>query len=390
MQKSIFFLVSALSVLFVGMFFLIDSLFYEPEFYTIFSINIINNWNKMNFFLLHGVPIISENSSNLYTNSSRFYVSHPPFSYYFYLFFKTIFGVKNIIWINFLLTATSSFFIYLTICTLTLKKASKEFSKYALGGSLLYLTTPAVISFQILNCHPDIFVQSLFIIFSYVFLKMMVKGKFRSLKYIFILSLLVFLMCYSSWIGFFYTSTILLFGLFNLRRGYKMISIVMISLIVSIFTLSLIYTQYANIEGWLSIIFTFKNIYLKQSLYQGHYFLALKNIVFHHYQYIGNMILVLLILIGYSVFKKNRMLFTKNGYKFLIISFVPLFLFYIIFFNYSQNAYVALYLSSPLAIVSAIWIEKLQKSHRNPYFSKLTFGGIMILNIAQFLFHFLK
>ena len=391
MQKSLFFLFSALSLLFIGMYYLLESQFYKPEFYTTFSINIINNWNKLNFFLIHGVPMISsDNSLNINANASRFYISHPPFSYYFYLFFKTVFGIKNIVWINFLLTAVSSFFIYLTICTLTLKKASKDFSKYALGGALLYLTTPAVISFQILNCHPDIFVQSLFIIFSYVFLKMMVKGKYRSFKYIFILSLLVFLMCYSSWIGFFYTSTILLFGLFNLRKGYKMISIVLISLFVSIFTLFMIYTQYAKIEGWISVIFTFKNIYLKQSLFQGHYFHALKNIVYHHYQYIGNMVLTLLILIGYSISKKNKMLFTKNGYKFLIISFVPLFLFYFIFFNYSQNAYVVLYLASPLAIVSAIWIEKLQKTHPYPLFSNLIFGWIMVLNIVQFLFHFLK
>ena len=140
----------------------------------------------------------------------------------------------------------------------------------------------------------------------------------------------------------------------------------------------------------ISVIFTFKNIYLKQSLFQGHYFHAIKNIVYHHYQYIGKMVLTLLILIGYSISKKNRMLFTKNGYKFLIISFVPLFLFYFIFFNYSQNAYVVLYLASPLAIVSAIWIEKIQKTHPNPLFSNLIFGWIMVLNIVQFLFHFLK
>lgn len=391
MQKTLFFLFSAFSILFIGMFYLLESQFYKPEFYTTFSINVINNWNKLNFFFIHGVPIISNNStSNLYTNSSLFYFSHPPFSYYFYLFFKTILGVKNIIWVNFILTALSSLFIYLIICTLTLKKASRDFSKFAFGGALLYLSTPAVINFQILNCHPDIFVQSLFVIFSYVFLKMMVKGKFRSFKYIFILSLLVFLMCYSSWIGFFYTFTILLFGLFNMRKGYKMVSIVLISLFVSLFTLFMIYTQYAKVEGWISIIFTFKNIYLKQSLFQGHYFLALKNIIYHHFVYISNMIFVLLLLIGYSISNKNKMLFTKNGYKFLIISFVPLFLFYFIFFNYSQNAYVVLYLASPLAIVAAIWIEKLQKSNKNPMFSNLIFASIIFFNLLQFLFNFLN
>ncbi len=391
MQKFIFFLFSAISILFIGVYYLLESQFYNPEFYTLFSTNIINNWNKLNFFLIHGVPIISKDyAESINLHASRFYVSHPPFSYYFYLFFKIILGVKNIIWVNFILTALSSFFVYLIICTLTLKKASLDFSKYAFGGALLYLSTPAVINFQILNCHPDIFVQSLFVIFSYVFLKMMVKGKFRSFKYIFILSLLVFLLCYSSWIGFFYTFTILLFGLFNLRKGYKMVSIVLISLFVSLFTLFMIYTQYAKIEGWISIIFTFKNIYLKQSLFQGHYFQALKNIIYHHFIFIGNMIFVLLLLIGYSISNKNKMLFTKNGYKFLIISFVPLFLFYFIFFNYSQNAYVVLYLASPLAIVAAIWIEKLQKTKKNPFFSNLIFALIIFLNLVQFLFNFLN
>lgn len=391
MQKTLFFLFSALSLVFIGVYYIVESQFYKPEYYTIFSVNIINNWNNLNFFLNHGVPMISSNSLNeIHLHYTKFYVSHPPFSYYFYLFFKSFLGIKNIVWVNFFLTALSSFFIYLTICTLTLKKASKDFSKYAFGGVLLYLSSPAVLSFQILNCHPDIFVQSLFIIFSYVFLKMMVKGKYRSFKYLIVLGLLIFLMCYSSWIGLFYTITILLFGLFNLRKGYKMIPIVIISLSISIFTLFMIYTQYAKIEGWITIIFTFKNIYLKQSLFQGHYFEALKNIIYHHFQYIGNIVFCMFILIFYSISKKNKMLFTKNGYKFLIMSFLPLFLFYLIFFNYSQNAYVVLYLVSPLSIVTAIWIEKIQKTNKNPLFSNLIFGLIITLNIFQFLFHFLK
>lgn len=336
----------------------------DIEEYTKSSNDVVSNWEHLNFSLKNTVPILNNTFRD--SNSMYFYISHPPFSYYILYGFHKIFHQNAYLVLNVILTFISSFFIYLIILLLSLKAATKEFSIFGLIGAITYCVQPAIIKFQLFNYHPDIFVQTFIIIFSYIFLKLIMKERYRSIKYIVLFSLFIFILNYSSWFGVMYCILVCMFGVVNARKGYKMIPFVFIALAFCFLALLITYLQYSQIEGWKQTIFNFKNIYIKESPLGSNYFSVLKTTWMHMFKYIGTLIILTISLVIYTFFNKhNKFIFTKNGYKYLIISFLPVILFNIIFFNYAQNAYTTIYLVAPLTIISSVWLEKIFHHSKN-------------------------
>jgi hypothetical protein len=356
------------------------SLYIQPVIYdyTLQSEQVVENWIHQSPKSRSFVPFLVHHSERTY------YVSHPPLSYYFlYLFCQLI---PNTYWaiygLNSLLILISSFFVYAMISLISLKKPGQEYAPFGFLGMMLFIVSIPVLNFSTFNYHPDIFALPLFIALTYTFLKMQIKNRYRSPKYLFFFSLLTFMITYSSWMGVMFSLTIFLFGLFHLRRGYKMIHVVLLSLFITFGTLLLIYFQYAKVTGWTHLAFLFKNMFVNESLFYGSYFETIWSIVKNQFKFLS----VLYIAFVYLVFKAlhqkhNRFVFTKNGYRFLGITGLPIFFVNFILFRYCQNSYMVLYSLFPLVVTVTIWFEKTYKSNIYDVTLKKNIGTILLSSL---------
>lgn len=325
----------------------------EPEIYSINSLKIVHNWQAEKLSIHHFIPKI---------DSFNYYLSHPPFAYYFLFFFQKLTNTKSYFVLNSILVSISAFFIYLTIALLSIKKAKSEFSLYSWIGMIIYISSYPVLKFQYFNFHPDIFVVTALIITQYIFLKLIMKERYRSSKYIFLISLLLIIVNYSSWFGVVFSFIISLIALYNLRKGYKLFPYIFIALFIAAFSSMLTYTQYAVFGGWKNVIFYFKDTYLRESPLFGHLRLTFFQIILNNIKSIGILLFTLFSLVLFSVFSKRRkFLFTKNGYRYLILSLLPTLLYSILLIQYFQNEFASLYFVAPIIVSICIWLEKLFK-----------------------------
>ena len=331
--------------------------------YTLKSKQIINNWREVKLIKTLGTPVLELTKIN---NNATFYISHPPFAYYFLYFSNIILGINDFIWINVFLTSLTAFFMYLIANTIFLNKAQLRFRIIPYITGLLYLINPYVVYYQVFNFHPDIFVQVFLVVFTYLILKLFFKNRYRSPKYLILIFIILFLMSYSSWLGAFYTMTIISISLFNLRKQYKMIVPTITAIIAFLLALTVVLVQYAAIDGTWNFITSFKNLYLKESYLNVNFLSAQKHILIHFFKSLWPFFAIFLLLI-FVTFRghKTRFLFTKNGYRYLVLSFLPFFFFYLFLFNYAQNEYTILYFIPVLVIITMVWCEKL-KINVNP------------------------
>jgi len=211
----------------------------ETQDYSKKALAIIDHWRSVGIAKSHFIPGFLIEAE--YTT----YLSHPPLAYYTLFIFNSIFGLKSYYVFNSLLVGVSAFFIYLTICLLSLKSAKKEVSLYGWIGMGLYLSAYPILNYQFFNFHPDIFVLPFLIISQYIFLKLLLKERYRSIKYLFLIGLFLAIMSYSSWFGAVFNFIIILLAVINLRKGYKLIPYIIIAVLVTFSITLLIYGQYA-------------------------------------------------------------------------------------------------------------------------------------------------
>lgn len=353
----------------------------EPQDYSQKALSIIDYWKTHAWSQHHFVPIFVHDSSAIA------YLSHPPLSYYSLFGFNSVFGFKSYYVFNSTLVAVSAFFIYLTICLLTLKHAKTETSPYAWIGMILYLTAYPILSYQFFNYHPDIFVLPFLIISQYIFLKLLIKERYRSVKYIFLIGLFLAIMSYSSWFGVVFNFMIILIAFVNLRKGYKLFPYIIIAAVVTGSITMLIYGQYGLAGGWKTVIYYFKDTFLRESPFYGHLKQSGFEIVTQMIKRLGVLFVALAVLVFYSFMaKKRKFIFTKNGYKYLILSLIPILIYSILLVHYFQNPFASLYFVPPLVICISVWLEKLFKaSDARPALVKIV-GLIVLTNLSLFLF----
>lgn len=350
----------------------------QPESYSIKTQHIIEYWQQNGWLVSGCIPKESAESG--------YYLSHPPFAYYTLYFFQKILGFKSYYVLNGLLVALSGFFVYLTICLLSLKKASREFSVFALLGMLIYLTAYPILRFQFFNYHPDIFVVPFLIISQYLFLKLLMKERYRSVKYLLLIGLLLFILNYSSWFGLVFSLIILLLAIFNLRKRYKLFPYILLVGFITAFVCFFIFSQYAVMGGWKNVIFYFKDTYLRESPLYGHLRQTAWQIIIQVIKNLGILLLALFLIFGYSIFAKRRkFLFTKNGYRYLILSLVPIFLYSVLLIQYFQNTFTALYFVAPLSVCISIWLEKNFKDRATYSFLAKIVLIIVLTNLSLFI-----
>ena len=352
----------------------------HPQDYSQKALSIIQYWKTHGWNLHHFVP------TYLQETSAIAYLSHPPLSYYSLFGFNSLFGFKSYYVFNSLLVAISAFFIYLTICLLTLKHARREVSIYAWIGMILYLTAFPILSYQFFNFHPDIFVLPFLIISQYIFLKLLMKERYRSVKYLFLIGLFLAIMSYSSWFGAIFNLMIIFIALVNLRKGYKLFPYIIIAVLVTSSITLLIYGQYALAGGWKNVIYYFKDTYLRESPFYGHLKQSGFEILVQMIKRLGVLFIVLAVLIFYSfIAKKRKFIFTKNGYKYLILSVIPVLIYSVLLVHYFQNPFASLYFVPPLVVSISIWLEKLFKATESRSSLVKIVGLIVLTNLSLFL-----
>lgn len=331
-----------------------------------------------------------------------YYVSHPPFAYYLpYFVFKLLHikpDVPALQIFNLSLHFISGLFVYFTVCLLSFNRARSLPYRSALVAYVIYLFLPVTLWFQGNVFMSDMAVHTLFVIGVYTALKMIIRKKFYSPKYIFLYVAVLALMIYTSWMGLFFAAGVLIYSLLHVRdiRGFRVL--IYTTLLVSIFVLQLIVYQYAQINGLSAYIQEMLSRYLVRGSvgetdkglfhFMFSYLWYVKNIV---YNYLVNYLIVYLII---SLFvwlaisrKKLKIMFSENGYRFIWLSIMPVVLMHIVFLNYSQHDFTALYASLFFSVLLGILYDKVKKSGAIPIMQMRTGLAIAIaLMVAEYFF----
>ena len=329
-----------------------------------------------------------------------YYVSHPPFAYYFpYAIFRLLNIRPDVLPLqvfNLMLHFISGLFVYFMVCLLSFNRARALPYRSAIIAFALYVFMPVTMWFQGNVYMSDMAVHTLYIIGVYVALKMIIRQKFNSLKYIFFYVLVLGLMIYTSWLGLFFAFGVLVYSLLHVRDipGFK--TLIWSTVLVTVLTVQLIIYQYAQINGPMAYLEEMIGRYLLRGSFSDTdhgllhfmfgYLWLLKTLL---YNYVIHYIVVFA-LIGLFIWiagthKKLKIVFSENGYRFIWLSLMPVVLLHIVFLNYSTHDFTALYASLFFSVLLGILYDKMKKSGAIPLRNmRIAFVVTILLFTAQF------
>ncbi|HHT9139661.1 MAG TPA: hypothetical protein ACFYEA_04080 [Candidatus Tripitaka californicus] len=204
---------------------------------------------------------ISDSGGNYY------YTSFPPFAIMFPYFVFSVFNIYPDVLplevLNLVLHFICCLFIFQIISLLTKRYYVDRLNVPALIGFTVYLFSPATLwSHANLYGH-GIFVQSLFIIGIYIFLRLIVSEGQRLIYYA-LLGLINLFMIYTEWLGVFFAFSVFIYALVKMR-GQEARMVLCIITITSVAALALITWQYSQIAGLGPLMETWKGRYLARS-----------------------------------------------------------------------------------------------------------------------------
>lgn len=365
------------------------------EFCTAISLRVMQIWYDNGIGTYSYNPVMTYNNPadkyiNNHANQSGrmideegnyYYVSHPPFAYYFGFFLFKLLHIRPDVLplqiINLLLHFISGLFVYFTVCLLSFNRARSLPYRSALVAYSIYLFLPVTLWFQGNVYMSDMAVHTLFVIGVYTALKMIIRQRFYSAKYIFFYVLVLALMLYTSWLGLFFAAGVLIYSLLHVRsiKGFNVL--IWSTVLVTVLMLRIIIYQYAQINGLGAYIQEMLGRYLVRGSFaetdQGffHFLFAylwyFKTIL---YNYLIHYIAVYALL-GMFVWlamsrKKLKIVFSENGYRFIWLSITPVLLLHATFLNYSQHDFTVLYASLFFSVLLGILYDKVKKSGAIP------------------------
>jgi len=361
------------------------------EFCTAVSLRVMQIWHdngiekyKYNPVMTFGGP--ADKFINNHANQSGkmiddagnfYYVSHPPFAYYFpFAVFKMLRIRPDVLPLqifNLCLHFISGLFVYFMVCLLSFNRARALPYRSAVVAFALYVFMPVTMWFQGNVYMSDMAVHTLFVIGVYVALKMIIRQKFSSIKYIFFYTLVLGLMIYTSWLGLFFAFGVLVYSLLHVRAivGFK--TLIWSTVIVTILVMQIIIYQYAQINGPMAFLEEMIGRYLTRGSFSDtdhgllHFMFGylwwLKTLL---YNYFIHYILVFALIAGFvwiaGTHKKLKIVFSENGYRFIWLSVTPVVLLHVFFLNYSTHDFTVLYASLFFSVLLGILYDKLKKS----------------------------
>lgn len=310
-------------------------------------------------------------------NGNYYYVSHPPFAYYFPFFIFKILHIRPDVLplqiFNLVLHFISGLFVYFMVCLLSFNRARSLPYRSALVAFTIYIFLPVTLWFQGNVYMSDMAVHTLFIIGVYIALKMIIRQRFYSPKYIFFYILLLALMIYTSWLGIFFAFGVLVYSLLHVRSisGFRVL--IWSTLIVTLLMLRVIVYQYAQINGVGAYIEEMFNRYIirgsleetNQGLwhFMFSYLWLLKTLLYNYVMHYIVLYAVILYFLWLTLSrKKMKIVFSENGYRFIWLSVTPVILLHVVFLNYSVQDFSVLYASLFFSVLLGILYDKVKKS----------------------------
>jgi len=361
------------------------------EFCTAISLRIMQIWYDNGIEKYDYNPVMTyNNAADKYINNSAnasgkmvdssgnyYYVSHPPFAYYFpFAIFKVLHIRPDVLplqILNLVFHFISGLFVYFMVCLLSFNRARSLPYRPGIVAFVIYTFLPVTLWFQGNVYMSDMAVHLLFIIGVYTALKMIIRQRFYSAKYIFLYMLCLALMLYTSWLGVFFAFGILVYSLLHVRGNKGFNVLIWATAITTVVMLRLIVYQYSQINGLEAYLMEMFNRYALRGSLEGtnqglfHFMFAylwlfktlLYNYIIHYF--------VIYVVIGLFMYfaashKKLKIVFSENGYRFIWLSVLPVVLLHFFFLNYSVQDFTVLYASLFFSVLLGILYDKVKKS----------------------------
>lgn len=329
-----------------------------------------------------------------------YYVSHPPFAYYFpYAVFRVLHIRPDVLplqLLNMLFHFLAGIFVYFTVCLLSFNRARSYLHFPSFISYCIYMFLPPTLWFQGNVYMADMAVHLPFVIGVYIVLKMILRQKFFVPKYIIGYILILFIMIYTSWLGVFYAFGVLVYSLLHVRtiKGFRVL--IWSTIAVTFFALRLITYQYSEINGVEAYVHEVLNRYLIRGsvtqLHQGFlhflfsYFLLIKDII---YNYLLNYLPIYVLIGGFIWISftraKLKIVFSDNGYRFIWLSVLPVILMHLVFMQYSSQDFTVLYASLFFSVLIGILYDKVKKAD---IISDKSLNGLVLLTIGVLIAQF--
>lgn len=375
------------------------------EFVTAIPLRVLQIWEKEGAAKYHFNPVMNypgKANKNINNNASTtgtmldeggnyYYVSHPQFAYIFpYVVFK-LFHIKATVLsleiFHLVINFFSAAFIYLIICLLAIQKPFKKLFIPGLIGFVVYVFSPGILWFQANTYMSDMLVQLPFILAVYTMLKLLMRKRFYSTKYLFFYALFLFLMIYTSWLGLFFAMAVFVYSIIKLRYQKVFIPLIFITIGVSLFTLFLIFKQYSLINGSEAYIIQMMDRFSERGSFGGETIfgfilrklIELKVVLFTYVTSFLPIFLLLTLFVWLSISKeKLGFVFTKHGIRFLWLSTLPVLFLHFVLLNYSGHDFVSMHGALFLAVVVGILYDKLK---RKQVLSNFMLNGGIVLTV---------
>ncbi|MBL7778478.1 MAG: hypothetical protein JNK66_09325 [Chitinophagales bacterium] len=333
-------------------------------------------------------------------NGNYYYVSHPPFAYYFpYFIFKLLHirpDVMPIRIFNLALHFISGLFVYFIVCLLSFSRARAMPYRSAIVAFAIYIFLPVTMWFQGNVYMSDMAVHTVFVIGVYTVLKMIIRQKFYSYKYIFFYVVSLSLMLYTSWLGVFFAAGVLIYSLLHVQqiKGFKVLIAATVLCLIAIS--QIVIYQYSQIHGPMNFFSEMISRYMVRGSFAdtkhgllhfmfGYLWFA-KTLL---YNYVLHYNVFFLLLIGFiyvaATHKKLKIVFSENGYRFIWLSVAPVVMLHVLFLNYSVHDFTTLYASLFFSVLFGILYDKLKKSGSISLRKmQVSLVVVLLLLVAQF------
>ena len=274
-----------------------------------------------------------------------YYVSYPPFSFYFaYLFFTVLFLKPNIVGLyvlNIIIHGLTSLLLYILICKVYGKKPFHSTYPPALLAASLYL-----FSAQALWCHvymyfADSLIQLLWtalILSSFLIFRRKQVNNYTTLIFF---GLISFLTVYTEWLGLFACLTLLIYAVHRSIREplyWKTTVIITITILTG---LVLTIFQYAQIDGFESFVqaslskYSDRNGYADNDFYYTRINILRLGSIYWRYSK-ANLILLGCFIFLYLISRKKKNHLNRDVYFLLLIITAPILLHHAAFLEFSS------------------------------------------------------
>ncbi|MDD5571363.1 MAG: hypothetical protein PHD97_09455 [Bacteroidales bacterium] len=345
-------------------------------------------------------------------NGNNYYVSFPPLSFLFPTIIFKIFHVspsKFILQVfNLIIHFISAVLVFLIIININDKrkndsnKISNELFLGAIIAYVFYLFSPVMLFFhtEIFSC--ETFSRPLWLAGILVAFKIFGQDSRIKKTDLFLISLIIFLLTYSEWLGIFFGATVLIIAFVKRKTNSDYLKLIKYILCSVLLSLTLIVVQYSSISGFHNYIHSLSIRFVERSGYFGEKLSGMNISIFNSHSYrhlfenynsalFGFGYLTIALVLFLVIIKKIKIKFTLSPINvLLILSVLPTLIHSIIFFN-ANIIHLECFsrISVPFSILLGVLAYKLFDNYKRSYIKYLMIF-LMLLSVCFSKFRFDK